>query len=57
MTLLQMLILMFAPMTYLIFLGCHHQHIGSDKGCQGVPIAQVVAVGGEPSKEIRTVGW
>ena len=38
-----------AHVTYLNFLGCRHKYIGSDKGCQGVPIAQVVAVGGEPA--------
>ena len=49
--------LMFLLMTYLNFLGCRHKYIGSDEGSQSVPIAQIVAVGGEPSKEVRTVGW
>ena len=42
---------------HLIILGCRHQYIRSDEGGQGVSIAQIVAVGGEPSKEVRTVGW
>ena len=40
----------------LIFSGCNHQHIRPDEGFEGVPVAQVVALGGELAEEVRTVG-